>query len=191
MAEVLGEAAVGEFADLAGQLHPGRAAADDDEGHEEPLQRLVGEVLGDLEGAVDAAAQLHGVVDRLHPGGDQGELVVPEVGLPGAGGDDQAVVGVLGDFARHGFSVDDASLQIEASHLGQDHVDVFAPAQNVAQHGRDRSRRQDAGGHLVEQRLEQVVIAPVDERDVEVGRGEQAGGGQAAEAAADDDDAVA
>ena len=51
--------------------------------------------------------------------------------------------------------------------------------------------RQDAGGHLVEQRLEQVVVPPVDERDVEVGRGEQAGGGQAAEPAADDDNAVA
>ena len=82
-------------------------------------------------------------------------------------------------------------LQIEAGHLGQDHVDVLAPAQNVPQHRRDRTRRQDAGGHLVEERLEQVVVAPVDERDVDVGRSEQAGGGQAAEAAADDDDAVA
>ena len=87
--------------------------------------------------------------------------------------------------------MDDASLQIEAGHLGEDDIDVLAATQNVPQHGGDCTGRQDAGGHLVEQRLEQVVIALVDERDVEVGRCEQAGGGQAAEAAADHDDAVA
>ena len=59
----------------------------------EPLQGGVGHGLGQLERAVDPPAQLHGVVDRLHAGGHQGELVVAEVGLPGPGGHDQAVVG--------------------------------------------------------------------------------------------------
>ncbi len=36
-----------------------------------------------------------------------------------------------------------------------------------------------------------MVVPLVDERDVDIGAGEQAGGGQAAEAATDDDDAVA
>ena len=67
----------------------------------------------------------------------------------------------------------------------------FCLAQRVPQHGRDRAGREDAGRHLVEQRLEQVVVPLVDERDVDVGAGEQAGGGQAAEPATDDDDTVA
>ena len=86
--------------------------------------------------------------------------------------------------------MDDAPFEIEASHVGQDHVDVLALAQNVPQHRRDGAGREDAGGHLIEQRLEQVVVPPVDERDVDVGRGEQAGRGQAAEPATDDDNAV-
>ena len=101
-AEVLRQAAEGELADLPGQLDAGRSGADDDEGHAEPLQRGVAQVLGDLQRAVDTPPQLHGVVDRLHARRDQGELVVAEVRLPGAGGDNEAVVGVLADFAREG-----------------------------------------------------------------------------------------
>ena len=191
VAEVLGETAVGQLADLPGQLHAGRSRADDDEGHPEPLQRRVAQVLGDLQRAVDATPQLHGVVDRLHARGDHGELVVSEVRLAGAGGDNEAVVGVLACLAREGGGVDEPPLQVEPGHLGQDDVDVLALAQRVTQHGRDRARREDAGRHLVEQRLEQVVVPLVDECDVDVGAREQAGGGQAAEPATDDDNAVA
>ena len=94
-AEVLGQAPVRQLADLPGQLDAGRPGSDDDEGHPEPLQRAIAQRLGDLESAVDAAPQLHGVVDRLHAGGDHGELVVAEVRLPGARRHDEAVVGVL------------------------------------------------------------------------------------------------
>ena len=50
---------------------------------------------GHLEGAEDPPAQLEGVVDRLHTRRVAGELVVPEVRLVDAGGDDEAVVGDL------------------------------------------------------------------------------------------------
>ena len=91
-AEVLAQRAVGELGDLAGHLDPGRAGADDDEG-QQPLDLLLGlGQLGELERAEDPAAQLEGVVDALHAGRELGEVVVAEVGLPGAGGDDQRVV---------------------------------------------------------------------------------------------------
>ena len=80
--------------------------------------------------------------------------------------------------------MDDAPFEIEPGHIGQDHVDVLALAQNVPQHRGDGAGREDAGGHLVQQRLEEVVVAPVDERDVDVGRSEQTGRGQAAKPAA-------
>ena len=51
--------------------------------------------LGHLEGAEDPPAQLHGVVDRLHARRVAGQLVVAEVRLWHAGGDDEAVVGDL------------------------------------------------------------------------------------------------
>ena len=73
--------------------------ADDDD--REPLVALdrVGRRLGHLERAEEAPAQLQGVVDRLHARRVEGELVVTEVRLAGAGGDDEAVVGDL-DRAR-------------------------------------------------------------------------------------------
>ncbi len=125
--------------------------------------------LGDLEGAEHPSPQLHGVVDRLHPRGDQGVLVVAEVGLAGPGRDDQAVVGVVVAFARDRLRVHHPRLQVESRHLGQDDLHVLATAQHVAQHGRDLTGRHDAGRHLVEERLEQVVVPPVDQRDLDVG----------------------
>ena len=56
--------------------------------------------------------------------------------------------------------------------------------------GGDLAGREDAGGHLVEQRLEQVVVATVDEHDVDGPVPQQLGGGQPAEAAPDDHDPV-
>ena len=51
------------------------------------------------------------------------------------------------------------------------------------------SRRIEGGArHLVEHRLEEVVVVAVDDRDPHGGRGERAGSIHAAEAGADDDD---
>ena len=52
----------------------------------------------------------------------------------------------------------------------------------------DLRRRQAGRRHLVEQRLEEMVVAPVDHGDVGIGAGEAMRGAQAAEAGADDDD---
>ena len=56
--------------------------------------------------------------------------------------------------------------------------------------GAIRPGGQDARRHLVEQRLEQVVVGAVHHRDVDVGVGQRAHRVEAAEAAADDDDPV-
>ena len=91
--EVLLQRAVRELGDLAGHLDAGRAGADDDEGQQVvDVLAAGGAELGHLEGAEDPAAQLEGVVDALHAGRELGEVVVAEVGLAGAGGDDQRVV---------------------------------------------------------------------------------------------------
>ena len=84
------EGVVGELGDLAGHFHSGRTGADDDEGQQLfPAGRIAGP-LGLLERAEDAAAQFQRVVDGLHTGRELGEMVVAEVGLTGAGRDDQA-----------------------------------------------------------------------------------------------------
>ena len=81
-------------------------------------------------------------------------------------------------------------LDVDVLDLTEDHAQGRVVPQHVADGGRDLTLREDAGGHLVEQRLEQVVVGPVDEGDPHGRALEGAGGEQAAEAAPDDDDVV-
>ena len=83
---------VGQFGDLPGHFDAGRAGADDGEGQQLPAPLRIAGPFGLLERAQDPAPQLERVVDRLHAGREFGEVVVAEVGLAGAGGDDQGVV---------------------------------------------------------------------------------------------------
>ncbi len=169
------------------KLDPGRAGADDDD--REPLLPLGGVVLDGrhLEGAEDPPAQLEGVVDRLHSGRVAGELVVAEVRLVHPGGDDQAVVGDLEvpEMGGRG-GVHDPLLEIEPRHLGQLDADVLVAPDDVTQRRGDLPRREHAGGDLVQQRLEQVVVASIDQRDVDGRMGEMPDRQQPTEAPADD-----
>ena len=186
-AEVAAQGAVGELGDLAGHLHPGGAGADDDEG-EQPVDLLLrlGE-LGQLEGAEDAAAQLEGVVDALHAGGELGEPVVAEVGLAGAGRDDQLVVGVHGDAAQD-VRRDRAGGEVDVGDLTEHDAGVLVPADDLAGRRGDLALGEDAGGHLVEQRLEEVVAGLADQRDVDGRLAQRLRREQPAESGADDDD---
>lgn len=56
--------------------------------------------------------------------------------------------------------------------------------------GSDLAAGERAGGNLIEQRLEEVEIATVDDGDIEIGVGETLCEGEAAEAAAEDEDAM-
>ncbi len=61
------------------------------------------------------------------------------------------------------------------------------PLQNVANRRGDVGRRKARGRDLVEQRLKQMMIVAVDQRDLERLTGEARGDRQSAEAAADND----
>src|SRR5204863_3735539 len=82
---------------------------------------------------------------------------------------------------------------VDAGDLGLQHREVAAlhlPAQRVADRRADGRRAEARSRHLVQQRLEQVVVGAVDQRDLDVGPGQRAHGLQAAETAADDDDTL-
>ena len=183
------EGVVGEFGDLPGHFHAGRTGADDDEGQQLlPPLRVVGP-LGLLEGTDDAAAQLQRVVDRLHARRELGEMVVAEVRLPGTRGDDQRVV--RGDIGvTEQFRPDRFRCQVDVGDFAQQHLSILLPAQDHPGGRRNLTRGDDAGRHLVQQRLEQVVRGLGDDLDVDVGAFEGLGGSQPAEPRANDDDFV-
>ena len=189
VAELVGERLVRQLGDLASHLDTGRARADDDEG-EQPVAVLgVDRRLGELEGAEDAAAQLEGVVDVLHARRVAGEVVVAEVGLPGAGGDDQAVV--LGDrLLAQRAGGDGAGLDVDVVDVAEDRAHVLVAGEDVAGGRGDVALGEDARRHLVEQRLEEVVAGARDEGDLDVLAAQGLRGEEAAEAGTDDDDAV-
>ena len=82
--------------------------------------------------------------------------------------------------------MDDPAVEIEAGHLGQLDPDVLGTSHDVADRRRDLARREHPGRHLVQERLEEVVVATVDEGDVDGLAAEAPDREEAAEAAADD-----
>src|SRR5207247_3994813 len=81
--------------------------------------------------------------------------------------------------------------QIEAGDLAEQHADVLVALEDPAQRRGDLARRERAGRDLVHERLEQVEVATIDQRDLDRLAAQPPHGLQAAEPAADDDDAVA
>ncbi len=101
---VAGERLVGELGDGAGGFDAGRAAADDDEGGEARAFGRVGFEFGVFEGEQDALALFGGVFERFEARREFFPIVVAEIGVARAGGDDEKIVGhaafAENDFAR-------------------------------------------------------------------------------------------
>jgi hypothetical protein len=62
----------------------------------------------------------------------------------------------------------DAPLQIEVGDLGKVHPHVLVLAYDVSDRRRDLTVRQQARRHLIEQRVKQVVVSQIDQRDIDV-----------------------
>ena len=93
-AEVGAQRVAGDLGDRAGQLDAGRPAADDDE-REPGARRRSGRLeLGGLERAAGSRRRISGASSSdFRPGRERLPLVVTEVVVARAGGDDQGVVG--------------------------------------------------------------------------------------------------
>src|SRR6185437_10683645 len=159
----------GQLGDLPGYLHSGRSGADHDEGQPPPLHLGIRFELGQFEGAEDPAAQLERVVDALEAGGELGELVVAEVGLGRAGRHDQAVVLDVEQVAAAGCASGElARARVDVDDLTEQHPGVVLPGQDLPGRGCHLALGENAGGDLVEQRLEEVMRGRGDYGDLHV-----------------------
>ncbi len=77
---------------------------------------------------------------------------------------------------------------VDALDRAQQGGDVLAPAEQAADRPGDLGGRQDRGRHLIEQRLDQVVVALLDQRGPGAGPLQPLDGLQTAKARADDND---
>ena len=188
--EVAPEAAYRELADLTGDLDTGRSGADHHDGQPGLLLGWVAGDFGHLERPEDPAPELDRVVEGLHPGREEGKLVVTEVRLVHAGGHDETVVRDFDRVVERARREHDAPIEIESGDLGELDADVGVPLQRVAQRHCDLSLGEDAGCDLVQQGLEQVMVAAVEQHDIDGPATEQTARREAAETAADDHDAM-
>ena len=166
---------VEELGQRAGVLHAGRAAADDHERQPLRLLHRIGALGRPLQARQDVVAQPHRLVEGLHADGPLGQLRIAEIGVGAAGGQDERVVGdrvAAGHRHRPG-------LEVDAGHPGLAEPDVAGTAEHRPERIGDVGRVEQRGRHLVQQRREQVVVAGVEQEDVDVGAVEGPGAGQA------------
>src|SRR4029077_10808779 len=79
---------------------------------------------------------------------------------------------------------------VEAADLREHDASILLSPQDRAQRGSHLGRRERTGSDLVDERLEQVEVLPIDERNVDRSTTKLAHRLQASEAAADDYNAV-
>lgn len=179
-----------QFGDLPGHFDAGGSGPDHGEGQQLGTSLRITRPFGLFEGAQDPPADLERVVDRLHARGELGEMIVAEIRLACARGDNQAVirgfVGVAEQIRHH-----ELARQVDVGDVAEQHLDVALPAQHDPGGRGDVAFGHDARRHLVEQRLEEVVRGAGDQFDVDVGVLEFLGSVEPAEARPDDDDLVA
>ena len=170
-----------ELFELPRHLNAGGTPADHDEGHQGPTPLFVGFGFGLFEGAEDLAAEVEGVVQRLHARRPAPEVVVTEVRGHRPSGHDEAVV-ADGDRVVELGDGELASGRIDVLHLAQDDAHGVVVAEDVADSRGDLTFRKDPGGHLIEEWLEEMVIGAVNQGDPHRYPPEGLGGEQATEA---------
>jgi hypothetical protein len=65
---------------------------------------------------------------------------------------------------------DEPSRTVDGPYLVHDHSDIGVPSKNRAQRPGNIAGRERSSGHLVEQRLEEMVVGPVDEDHVDIAK---------------------
>ena len=142
------------------QLTAGRPTADDDDGLQPLAPLQVRGLLGFLQGLEDLAPDGVGILQGLHGNGFTAPFVMAEVAAGGPGREHEMVVLVAAVVEDHLLLIG-----IDVLHFPHQDLDVFGLAQHHAQGGGDIGLGDQPGGHLIEQRLEEVEVAPVDQGD--------------------------
>ena len=184
------QSAVSQLGDLAGQLNTSWAGADDDEGQETLALSWVVNELGLFEGGDDSGTQLQCVIQGLHTRSELSEVIVAEVGLPSASGDDEGIVGE-GTLEALKLSGNGLAFQIDVGDFAVDEVSVGLVAQKLTGGRSNLAGGNHAGGYLVQHRLEKVMVLLINQGDLNVSVLQLLNCIEAAEAGADDDYMVA
>jgi hypothetical protein len=162
--KVVTQGVPGQLGDLSRHLHARGPRPDDDERQPRSPTPGVGFHLGRLEGAQDPPADLERALQRLHLRRNPAPLVVAEVGVPRAPGDDQGVVPDRRRARLPGTRLHPnlAGVQVEARDRGQEDPHVRPPLEDRSERVAHLTGGQRSRGHLIGEWLKEVEVAPVD-----------------------------
>ncbi len=155
--EIAAQGEPGQLGQRPRHLHPRGTRADEHERHQFPPGFQVGAHLRLFECQQHPAADLQRIVQVLEAQGVLLPGLLAEEEIPHARGEHQGIVGpppVAGDHLPAG--------AVHAGDLVQHHRHVLPAANEAADGDGDVLGRQPGAGHLVEQGLEQVMVAFVD-----------------------------
>ena len=148
-----------QFGERAGQFQPGRPAAHHDDGQQPLTHGGVRFIFRLFEREQDAAPDAQRIIERFQAGREGFPLRMAEITGQAAGREDKVVV-VQGAFFEQNFFI----AEVKAGGLMEQHRDIGPVGQNGADGLRDFRCGQPAGGNLVEQGLEQMMIRAIDDR---------------------------
>ncbi len=182
VAEVGRQGVLREFGDGAGKFDAGRAGADNDKGQQRRPPFRIALAFGAFEGHQDTAPERGGVLQCFQAGRERLPFVMTEIRVTGAGGENERIVGqCVAVIEQHPFAI-----LVHAGHRGEQGRHFRAMAQQIADRPGDLRCRQRRGGDLIQERLEQMMVAPVNHRDADRRARQAKRRFQPAEAGADD-----
>ncbi len=160
--EIGGERAIGELGDGTCHLHAGGTAADDHEGKKAPTLGRIGLGFRTFECQQDAPPQIGGIVDSLETRRIRCPIVVTKVCVLRSCGENEKIKRDAAAFRNHF-----AGGRVDARNRGENHRDILLRSEDTTDRCGNIRRRKACRRNLIEQRLEQMIIVPIDQADFE------------------------
>src|SRR5262249_26235151 len=115
--------------------------------------------LSQFKGEQHTPSNLESILDRLQARSQRFPFVVTKIGVRRSGRDHQVIVRDLRIRQLH-----NSIRHVDIDDLSQQHVYIPGPAKNRSNWSRNFSRRESRRGHLIEQRLKEVMVSAVNQR---------------------------
>ena len=184
IAKVTSQRVARELGDGACKFDTGRPCANNDKGQKFCTLCRVRLPLGLLKRGQNTPPDFGGVFQRLEPGCIWLPFVVTEVGMAGPGRQNQDIKSDRLLAVQHHL----LRLDVHAGDTPEQRRDILLPADKMTDRPGDFRGGERCGGDLVKQRLKQMMVALVNDRDAHRCVGKTPRCLKPAEAGSDDDD---
>src|SRR4030095_6470991 len=187
-AELTSQPLANQYGQGARHLDARGARTDEYERQQVAMGKWIFFGLGLLERLQDLVADRLRIREGLQTRRVRLELLVTEVAVRGAGGEDQGVVLDRHSLALRTVDEDQLPYLVDTNDLSHDHRRVLLPVQDLAKRCRDLRWRQGRNRNLVEQRLEEMVVGAIDQQDSNWRVAQRFRCSESSKSATDDDD---